>query len=94
VCRGYGDIAALAGEALIETQRMMRRRKHGDDEVTVFAITAAMLDRELQERGVFSIGRADREAIIRIVSDAAALANGSLTTPLNVEMIEQEPGSR
>jgi hypothetical protein len=23
VCRGYGDIAALAGEALIETQRMM-----------------------------------------------------------------------
>jgi len=23
VCRGYGDIAALAGEALIETKRMM-----------------------------------------------------------------------
>jgi hypothetical protein len=62
--------------------------------VTVFAITAAMLDRELQERGVFSIGRADWEAIIRIVSDTAALANESLTTPLNVEMIEQEPGSR
>jgi hypothetical protein len=61
--------------------------------VTVFAITAAMLDRELQE-SVFSIGRADWEAIIRIVSDTAALANGSLTTPLNVEMIEQEPGSR
>jgi hypothetical protein len=62
--------------------------------VTVFAITAAMFDRELQERGVFSIGRADWKAVIRIVSDTAALANGSLTTPLNVEMIEQEPGSR
>jgi hypothetical protein len=62
--------------------------------VTVFAITAAMLGRELQERGVFSIGRADWEAIIRIASDIAALANESLTTPLNVEMIGQEPGSR
>jgi hypothetical protein len=60
------------------------RRKHGDDEVTVFANTA-MLDQELQERGVFSIGRADWEAIIRIVSDIAALANESLTTPLNVK---------
>jgi len=62
--------------------------------VTAFAITAATLDRELQERGVFSIGRAAWEANIRIVSDTAALANGFLTTPLNVEMIEQEPGSR
>jgi hypothetical protein len=62
--------------------------------VTVFAITAAMLDRELQERGVFSIGRADWEAIIRIVNNTAALANGSHTRVLNVEMIEQEPGSR
>lgn len=62
--------------------------------MTVFAITAAMLNRELQERGVFSIGRADWEAIVRIVSDTAALANGNLTTPLNVEMIKQQPGSR
>ena len=62
--------------------------------MTVFAIMAAILDRELQERGVFSIGRADWEAIIQIVSDTAALANESLTTPLNVEMIEQERGSR
>ena len=62
--------------------------------MTAFAITTAMLDRELQERGVFSIGRANWEAIIGIVSDTAALANESLTTPLNVEMIEQEPGSR
>ena len=27
-------------------------------------------------------------------TDTAALANESLTAPLNVEMIEQEPGSR
>jgi hypothetical protein len=71
------------------------RRKHGDDEVTVFAIMATILDRELQERGVFSIDRADCEAIIRrVVGDTAALANESITAPLNVEMIEQEPGSR
>jgi hypothetical protein len=63
--------------------------------VTVFAIIAAILDRELQERGVFSIGRANCEAIIRrIVGDGAALANETLTAPLNVEMIEQKPGSR
>jgi hypothetical protein len=60
--------------------------------VTVFAITAAIPDRALQERGVFSIGRADCEAIIRrVVSDTAAEI---LTVPLNVEMIEREPGSR
>jgi hypothetical protein len=74
------------------------RRKDGDDEVdevTVFAIMAAILDRELQERGFFSIGRAVCEAIIRrVVGDTAALANESLTAPLNFEMIEQEPGSR
>ena len=71
------------------------RRKHGDDELTVFAIMAAILDRELQERAVFSIGSADYDAIIRrVVGDPAALANESLTAPLNVEMIEQEPGSR
>jgi hypothetical protein len=63
--------------------------------VTVFAIMATILDRELQERAVFSIGRADCEAIIRrVVSGTAALANESLTAPLNVETIEQEPGSR
>ena len=63
--------------------------------MTAFAITAAMLDCELQERGVFSIGRADCEAIIRrVVGDTAALANESLIAPLNVEMIEQEPGYR
>ena len=62
--------------------------------MTVFAIMVAILDRELQKRAVFSIGRADWEAIIRIVSDTAALANGNLTTPLNVEMIKQQPGSR
>jgi hypothetical protein len=62
--------------------------------VTAFAIMVAILDHELQERGV-SIGRADCEAIIRrVVGDTAALANESLTAPLNVEMIEQEPGSR
>lgn len=56
---------------------------------------AAILDCELQERGVFSIGCADREAIIRrVVSDTAALAKESLTTPLNVGIIEQERGSR
>jgi hypothetical protein len=61
----------------------------------VFAIMAAILDRELQERAVFSIGHADREAIIcRVIGDTAALANESLTAPLNVEMIEQELGSR
>jgi hypothetical protein len=61
--------------------------------VTLFAIMAAILDRELRERGVFSIGRADCEAIIRrVVGDTVALE--SLTAPLNVEMIEQEPGSR
>ena len=55
---------------------------------------AVILDRELQEHGV-SIGRADCKANIRrVVGDAAALANESLTAPLNVEMIEQEPGSR
>ena len=63
--------------------------------MTVFASLAAILDRELQERGVFSISRADCQAIIhRVVGDTAALANESLTAPLNVEMIEQEPGSR
>jgi hypothetical protein len=77
------------------TRACAGRRKHGDDEVTVFAIMAAILDRELQERAVFSIGRADCEAIIRsVVGDTAALANENLTAPLNVEMIEQEPGSR
>lgn len=74
---------------------MLVAAKHGDDEVTVFAIMAAILDRELRERAVFSIGRADCEAIIRrVVGDTAAPANESLTAPLNVEMIEQEPGSR
>jgi hypothetical protein len=63
--------------------------------VTVFAIMAAIIDRELQERAVFSIGGIGCEAIIpRAVGDDAALANESLTAPLNVEMIEQEPGSR
>jgi len=63
--------------------------------VTVFVIMAAILDRELQERDVFSIGGADCEAIIRrVVADGAALANESLTAPLKVEMIEQEPGYR
>ena len=63
--------------------------------MTVFAIMAAILDRELQELAVFPIGRADCEAIIRrVVGDPAALANESLTAPLNVEMIKQEPGSR
>ena len=62
--------------------------------MTVFAIMAAILDRELQERAVFSIGRANCEAIIhRVVGDTAALANESLTAPLNVEMIERELGS-
>jgi hypothetical protein len=56
---------------------------------------ATILDRELQERAVFSIGRADCETIIRrVVSRTAALANESLTAPLNVETIEQELGSR
>ena len=42
--------------------------------MTVFAIMAAILDRELQER-VLSIGGADCEAIIRrVVGDTAALA--------------------
>jgi hypothetical protein len=37
---------------------------------------ASILDRELPERGVFSIGRADCEAIFRrVVGDTAALAN-------------------
>jgi len=50
------------------------------------------IDRALQERGVFSIGRTDREAIIRrVVSDTTAEI---LTAPLNVEMIEREPRSR
>jgi hypothetical protein len=63
--------------------------------VTVFAIMATILDRELQERGGFSTGRADCETIIHcVLGDAAALANESLTAPLNVEMIEQESGSR
>ena len=63
--------------------------------MTVFAIMAAILDRELQARAVFSIGRADCEAIIRrVVSDTAALAKESLTALLNVRMIEQERGSR
>ena len=58
----------------------------------MFAITAAIPDRALQERGVFSIRRANCEAIIRrVVSDTAA---ESLTALLNAEMIEQEPGSR
>ena len=61
----------------------------------MFAIMALILDCELQERGVFSIGRADCEAIIRrVIGDTAALANESLTARLNFEMIEQEPGSR
>lgn len=63
--------------------------------MTVFAIMAAILDRELRERGVVSIGRADCEAIIRrVVGDTAALAHERLVAQLNVEMIEQEPGSR
>ena len=63
--------------------------------MTVFAIMAAILDQELQERGVLSMGRADCEAIIRrVVGDTTALANDSLTAPVDVEMIEQEPGSR
>ena len=95
MCRGYGGIAELAGEALIEAQRVLVAANMENDEVTVFAIMAAILDRELQERGVFSIGCADCETIIRrVVGDTAALANESLTAPLNVEMIEQEPGSR
>jgi hypothetical protein len=57
----------------------------------VTALLAAIRDRELQERAVFSIGLADREAII---GDTAAVANESLTAPLNIEMIEREPGSR
>ena len=66
LCRGYGDIAELAGKALIEAQRML-----------------------------VSMGRADCEAIIHlVVGDTAALANESLTAPLNVEMIEQGPSSR
>ena len=61
----------------------------------VFAIAAAILDRELQERAVSSISHANCETIIRhVVGYAAALATESLTAPLNVEMIEQEPGSR
>lgn len=60
----------------------------------MFAIMAAIRIRELQERAVYSISLADCEAIIRrVVGDTAALANESLTAPLNVEMIEQEPGS-
>ena len=40
--------------------------------MTVFAIVAVILDRELQECAVFSIGRADCEAIIRrVVGDTA-----------------------
>jgi hypothetical protein len=71
------------------------RRNRGDDEVTVFAIMAAIHYRELQERAVFSIDPADCEAIIRrVVGDTTALANDSLTAPVDVEMIEQEPGSR
>jgi len=62
--------------------------------VTAFAIMATILDRELQERAVFSIGGADCEAIIRRVVSGTALADESLTAPLNVETIEQEPGSR
>jgi hypothetical protein len=63
--------------------------------VTVFAIMAAILDRELQELAVFPIGRADCEAIIgRVVGHTAALANESLAAPLHVEMIEQERGPR
>ena len=39
----------------------------------MFAITAAIPDRALQERGVCSIGRADYEAITRrVVSDITA----------------------
>jgi hypothetical protein len=66
------------------------RRKHGDDEVTVFAIMAAVLGRELQERGVFSIGRAASEVVtvhpaaieryladIRRLADVAAEARNS-----------------
>ena len=70
MCRAYGDVAELAGEALMRRNACWSpgRRKHGDDEVTVFAIIAAIIDCELQERAV--------------------------TAPLNVEMIEREPGSR
>ena len=61
----------------------------------VFAIAAAILDRELQERAVSSISHANCETIIRyVVGYAAALTNESLTAPLNVEMIEQESRSR
>lgn len=61
----------------------------------VFAIKAAMIDRELQKRGAFSIGRTDCEAIIRrVIDDSATLVNESLMAPRNREMIEQEPGSR
>jgi hypothetical protein len=74
---------------------MLVAAKHGDDEVTAFAIMAATIDRELQERTVFSIGRADCEATIRrVFGDTAALANESLTAPLNVKIIEREPGSQ
>jgi hypothetical protein len=63
--------------------------------VTVFAIMAAILDQELQERGVLWMGRADFEAIIhRVVGDSAALANESVTAPFNVEKIEQGPSAR
>jgi hypothetical protein len=56
---------------------------------------AAILGRKLQERCVFSIGRADCGAIFRrVVGDTVAPASESLTAPLNVEMIEKEPGSR
>jgi hypothetical protein len=63
--------------------------------VTVFAIMAAIFNRELQECAVCSIGRADGEPIVRrVVDDIAALANESLAAPLHVEMIEQERGLR
>ena len=38
--------------------------------------------------------RDDEVMVFAIVGCTVALANESLATPLNVEMIEQEPGSR
>ncbi|VIO69571.1 hypothetical protein CI1B_27770 [Bradyrhizobium ivorense] len=62
--------------------------------MTAFATMAAIIDREPPASAVFLIG-IDCEAIIaRVVGDAAALANESLTAPLNVKTIEDEPGLR
>jgi hypothetical protein len=64
--------------------------------VTVFAIMAAILHRQLQERDVFSIGRADCEAIIRrVVGDTAVLANRRVPARrLRGSTARQEPASR